>query len=116
MSGSQRLGMCLSPYLTPDWIWEANSTTSNVERVTLYIKPKKQDFEMTRNVKLQLWSCWNDGICDNDFNSSRHLSPPDRLQSLKQVLVIFEDSGPFLIIPCETMSKFWCLQIPMADI
>ncbi|KAL2274873.1 hypothetical protein FJTKL_02695 [Diaporthe vaccinii] len=76
--------------------WE--SEIGNVERVTLYIKPKKQDFEMTRNAKLQLWSCWKDGICDNDFNSTRHLSPPDRLQSLKQMLVIFEDSGPFLII------------------
>lgn len=88
-------------------IREANSTTSNVERVTFYIKPKKQDFEMTRNVKLQLWSCWRDGICENDFNSTRHLSPPDRLQSLKQMLVIFEDSGLFLIIPCKTMSKSW---------
>ncbi|KAK2599260.1 hypothetical protein N8I77_011030 [Diaporthe amygdali] len=83
--------------------WE--SDIGNIERATFYIKPKKQDFEMTRNVKLQLWSCWRDGICDNDFNSNRHLSPPDRLQSLKQMLVIFEDSGPFLIIPLNNGQK-----------
>lgn len=75
----------------------------NIEQATFSIKkPKKQDFEMGRNVKVQVWSYWKDGICDNDVNSNRHLSPPNRFQYLKQMLVIFEDSGPFLIVPCET--------------
>lgn len=75
----------------------------NIEKATFSIKkPKKQDLEMERNVKMQVWSYWKDGICDNDFDTNRHLSPPDRFQYLKQMLVIFEDSGPFLIVPCKT--------------
>lgn len=79
---------------------------SNIEKATFSIKKhRKQEIEMKRNVKMQLWSCWNDGICDNDFDADRHLSPLDRFQSLKQMLVIFEESGSFLIIPCKTSGR-----------
>lgn len=85
---------------------EVNSMTRNIKQATFSIKrPKKQELELKRNVKMQLWSCWKDGICDNDFGSNRHLSPPDRLNNLKQMLVIFEESGPFLIIPCKISDK-----------
>lgn len=80
----------------------ANRTTSHVERANFYIKPKKQDAEMSQNIKLQVWSCWKDGICDIDFNSTRHLYSPDRREYAQRWLVIFEDSRPFFLIPCKT--------------
>ncbi|KAG8170312.1 hypothetical protein KVR01_001057 [Diaporthe batatas] len=87
--------------------WE--SDIGHVERANFYIKPKKQDADMSRNLKLQVWSCWKDGICDIDFNSTRHLHSPDRREYAKQRLVIFEDLRPFFLIPFNNGQKqFLC--------